>query len=114
MKTKLGIMFALISALGIMAPRRADACGACERPKAQAADAPAGARTATLAVEGMHCASCPVAVRTALRKLDGVLDATVSAADKRAVVQYDPAKVTPEKMAEAITRLGYKTTVATK
>jgi mercuric transport protein len=64
-----------------------------------------------LHVEGMHCASCPVTVRTVLRRLEGVTDVTVSVADKRARVVYDPRRVTPERMAQAVTDAGYPTTV---
>jgi Cu+-exporting ATPase len=70
--------------------------------------------TVTLTVEGMTCASCSVAVRTALKKLDGVRDARVSVEKKRAVVDYEPAKVTPERMIEAVNKLGYKASVAPK
>lgn len=66
---------------------------------------------ANLHIEGMHCASCPVTVRTVLRRLDGVKDVTVSVAEKRARVVYDPGRVTPERMAQAVTDAGYPTTV---
>ena len=64
-----------------------------------------------LHIEGMHCASCPVTVRTVLRRLDGVTDVTVSVADKRARVVYDPGRVTPERMAQTVTDAGYPTSV---
>lgn len=62
----------------------------------------------TLTVEGMTCASCSVAVRTALKRLDGVRDARVSVEEKRAVVDYEPARVTPQQMIDAVNRLGYR------
>jgi mercuric ion binding protein len=68
-------------------------------------------KTALLHVEGMTCAACPVTVRMVLRKLAGVQDASVNRNEKRAVVQYDPAKVTPQQMADAVTKAGYKSTV---
>lgn len=71
-----------------------------------AAQAPATA-TAVLHVDGMHCATCPLTVRTVLRRLDGVRDATVSAERKRARVTYDPARVSPARMARAVTDAGY-------
>lgn len=64
-----------------------------------------------LHIEGMHCAACPVTVRTVLRRLDGVTDVTVSVSDKRARVVYDPRRVTPERMAQAVTDAGYPTSV---
>lgn len=60
-----------------------------------------------LHVDGMTCASCSTAVRLALKRLDGVVDATVSFDEKRAVVTYDPKRVAPEKMVAAIADLGY-------
>lgn len=69
-------------------------------------------RTATLGVEGMTCAACSTSVRVVLKKLDGVVDAKVSLEEKKAVVTYDPGKVTPEKMVETIqAKLPYKAKV---
>lgn len=70
--------------------------------------------TVTLAVEGMSCASCSVAVRVALEKLDGVRDARVSFEQKRAIVRYVVGQVTPQQMVEAVNRLGYRASVGTK
>lgn len=70
------------------------------------AQAPATA-TVVLHVDGMHCATCPLTVRTVLRRLDGVSDATVSTETKTARVTYDPARVTSERMARAVTDAGY-------
>jgi copper chaperone CopZ len=62
----------------------------------------------------MTCASCSVAVRIALKRLDGVRDAHVSVEDKRAVIDYEPAKVTPLQMVAEVNRLGYRASVAPK
>jgi copper chaperone CopZ len=70
--------------------------------------------TVTLTVEGMTCASCSVAVRTALKRLDGVRDARVSVEEKRAVVDYEPTKVTPQQMVDAVNKLGYRASLAPK
>jgi copper chaperone CopZ len=66
-------------------------------------------------VQGMDCAGCVVATRTALRKLDGVRDAggdfgTLEASSAWAV--YDPSRVTPERMMVKIRELGYTPEVA--
>jgi copper chaperone CopZ len=61
----------------------------------------------TLRIDGMTCASCGVAVRTALRRLDGVRQAEVNFDEKRARVVYNPRRVTPERMVRAIEDLGY-------
>jgi copper chaperone CopZ len=64
-------------------------------------------KTATLNIEGMTCG-----VRIVLKKVGGVSDAKVSFDDKKAVVTYDPAKTTPQKMVEAINaKLPYKARV---
>jgi copper chaperone CopZ len=83
-------------------------CSSKAGPEGAAAVSVPAVSTVTIAVEGMTCASCSVAVRTALKHLDSVRDARVSVEEKRAVVDYEPAKVTPEKMVEAINKLGYR------
>ncbi len=70
------------------------------------AQAPAPA-SVVLHVDGMHCATCPLTVRTVLRRLDGVRAASVSAEERTARVTYDPAHVTPERMIRAIEDAGY-------
>jgi len=73
-------------------------------------DATEGPTTAIvgLHIEGMTCPSCKVAVRTALKKLDGVKDAKVDVAAKSATVDFDPTKVTPPQLVDAVNRLGYQ------
>ena len=67
--------------------------------------------TVTLHVDGMTCTSCAVTVRVALKKLDGVKDAVVSVEEKRALVTYEPSKVTPQQMVEVVNKAGYKARV---
>ena len=50
----------------------------------------------------MACWSCAAKVTTALKNIASVEDVKVSAPKNQAVVEYDPAKVTPEKIVEAI------------
>lgn len=77
---------------------------------ASAQQQPAEAQV-TLHIDGMTCASCSVAVRTALRRLEGVRRAEVNVEEKRARVTYEPQRVTPEQMVQAIERLGYRARV---
>jgi mercuric transport protein len=106
--TKLIGTFALGAALGLSASCSTNA-------SAQApAEKTASAQTVTLTVEGMTCASCSVAVRTALKRLDGVRDAKVSVSEKRARVEYEPAKVTPQQLVDAVNKLGYRASLAPK
>lgn len=69
------------------------------------------AKTA-LHIEGMTCGSCATAVKNVLSMTSGVMDATVSYAEKRADVTFDPAETTPQKIAGAIAdALNYQVTV---
>lgn len=68
--------------------------------------------TVTLSVEGMTCASCSVAVKSVLKRLDGVKEAKVNLSEKNAVVEYEPAKVKPHQMVDAVNRLGYQANLA--
>ena len=62
----------------------------------------------TLNVDGMTCGGCTTGVRQCLVKLDGVTEAKVSYEDGKAVVSYNPEKVTKEKMVEEINKIGFK------
>lgn len=68
-------------------------------------------KTITFRVTGMTCGGCVIAVRKVLTRLEGVTKADVSYEDSRAVVTYDPEKVTVEHMIAAIKTLGYEATV---
>lgn len=81
---------------------------------ARAEDTAAGSATVSLHVEGMTCASCRVAVRTALSKLDGVKDARVDVDRKSAAIDFDPTRVTPQQMVDAVNRLGYQARLPAK
>jgi copper chaperone CopZ len=74
----------------------------------------AGPPTVVLHVEGMTCPSCKVAVRTALSKLEGVKDARVDVAQKSAAVEYDPSRMRPRQMLDAVNRLGYQASLPVK
>jgi len=74
----------------------------CLTQPASAAEAQAAYSTATLEIEGMTCGSCATAVKIVLQKTPGVAAARVSYEEKRAVVSYDAAKTTPEKIAAAV------------
>jgi mercuric ion transport protein len=71
-------------------------------------NAPANSKRVTFKVEGMTCASCEPAIRLALQKTPGVKRADVSYERGNAIVDYDPAQVTPEKLRDVINGTGYK------
>ncbi len=70
----------------------------------------------TLKVDGMTCKMCPITIKTAIRKLNGVENADVSYNDKEAKVRYQQDKVIVDEIITAIENAGnYKaTTVSTK
>ncbi|PNY81683.1 heavy metal translocating P-type ATPase [Deinococcus koreensis] len=67
------------------------------------------ARTADLSfpVEGMTCAACVGRVERALKKTDGVLEASVNLATERASVTYLPGATSPAALKEAVRGAGY-------
>ena len=68
-------------------------------------------RTATLAVDNMESAVCPIVVRKALEKVPGVASAQVDLKSKRAVVAFDPAQTTPEALTKATSDAGFPSIV---
>jgi copper chaperone len=62
----------------------------------------------TLKVDGMHCGGCIKHVKDCLLELDGVKKAEVDLDKGEALVDYNPEKVTKEKMVEEVTKTGYK------
>lgn len=66
--------------------------------------------TAVLKVKipSMDCAACALNIQTILRKQAGVQQAQVSFDTKEAVVRYDAAKLSPEKVISAIDQSGFK------
>jgi Cu+-exporting ATPase len=64
-----------------------------------------------LAIKGMSCASCVNRVETALKKVPGVLDASVNLSTERAHVSYIPELVNFEKIATAVTDSGYEAVI---
>jgi copper chaperone CopZ len=69
----------------------------------------AGTRTVSIPVEGMSCMVCVSSVKRAAQGIDGVRDAEVDLAGKRAKISYVEGTTSPEQIAAAIARLGYKT-----
>jgi copper chaperone CopZ len=68
--------------------------------------------TVRLRISKMTCGGCATTARLALKKLDGVLAASVSYGDSIGVVRYDPRRVTPEQITAHLTRLtGYPSRV---
>jgi mercuric ion binding protein len=71
----------------------------------------AAPQTVTLSMPGMTCSSCPITVKKALTKVDGVQQAKISYEKREATVTYDDSKTSVEKIALATTNAGYPSTV---
>ncbi|WP_291298464.1 heavy-metal-associated domain-containing protein [Elioraea sp.] len=97
----------IIGALAAMAGLGAAAALVPLQSPAQAQREQAQTRTASFAVDNMTCATCPITVRTAMSRVDGVRSVDVDFASKRATVSYDPARATPDVIAAASTNAGY-------
>ena len=59
-------------------------------------------------IAGMSCASCVNTVETALRSVEGVLDASVNLAREQATVAFIPGVATPEALRRAVRDAGYE------
>ncbi|GER90565.1 hypothetical protein KDW_47270 [Dictyobacter vulcani] len=59
-------------------------------------------------LEGMTCASCSMRIEKGLKKLPGVLDASVNLATEQGTVTYDPTQTDVSKMVQKVDAIGYK------
>ncbi len=59
------------------------------------------------AIVGMHCASCAITIERALKKIKGVIEASVSYGAEKATVGYDPATTGPDVLAKVVKSIGY-------
>ena len=60
-----------------------------------------------LVVIGMTCASCATNVENALKKVDGVISATVNLATRKATVEFNPGLTNVPLLEKAIKNVGY-------
>lgn len=82
------------------------AAGSAVPPSAFAAE-----KMITLSVPSMNCEACPITVRKALEKVPGVTNVKATYEPKEAVVTFDDAKTSVEKLTEATKRAGYPSSV---
>ncbi len=80
---------------------------ACLVLAAAAAPARAATQTVTLSVPGMTCAACPITVKTALSRVEGVSKTEVSFQKLQAVVTFDDAKTSVQALTRATADAGY-------
>ena len=70
----------------------------------------AAMKTVTLSVPGMTCAACPITVKKALTRVDGVQKVAVSYEKLEAVVTFDDARTNVEALTKATENAGYPAT----
>ncbi len=68
-------------------------------------------QTATFDVEKMTCATCPIAVRKAMQRVDGVKEVNVDLDSKTAIVTYDAGVTTTAEIGNASTDVGFPASV---
>jgi mercuric ion binding protein len=78
---------------------------------ALAGNAWAASQTVTLAVPDMTCSACPLTVKAALTKVDGVTKVEASLENKEAVVTFDDAKTSIAALTKATANAGYPSSV---
>ena len=69
-------------------------------------------QTTIFAIENMTCPLCPVTVKTAMERVEGVQSVKIDFAAKTATVVFDPSVTTVEAIAAASTNVGYPATPA--
>lgn len=74
----------------------------------QAEEKAAGTKSATFKVTGMVCGSCEASMKEAVSKVEGLKSIEPNAEKSTAVVSYDPARTTEEKIAAAINATKFK------
>ena len=69
-------------------------------------------KTVTFDVEKMTCATCPISVRKAMQRVDGVKEVKVDLETKSAVVTFDAGITTVAEIGKASTDVGFPALVA--
>jgi mercuric ion binding protein len=67
----------------------------------------ASPQTVILNVSGMTCATCPITVKKALEKVQGVSKVDVRFEKKQVLVTFDDAKTNTDALLKATTNAGY-------
>ncbi|WP_313340360.1 heavy-metal-associated domain-containing protein [Sedimentibacter sp.] len=62
----------------------------------------------TLQLEELGCPSCVKKIETALKKQDGVNEASVLFNSSKAKIEYDEEKIDSAKISKVVTDLGYE------
>lgn len=68
-------------------------------------------KTVTLSIPSMDCAACPITVKQALAKVEGIKAVSSDLAKRQTTVRFDDAKVTPALITQTTTNAGFPATV---
>lgn len=71
----------------------------------------AASKTVTLDVQKMKCATCPITIKKALSKVNGVRKIDVSLEKKEAVVVFDDTQTNAAALVEATTNAGFPSNI---
>jgi mercuric ion binding protein len=69
-------------------------------------------KSVTLAVPGMTCPTCPITIKKALMKEQGVANVTVRYEKKELIVSFDDAKTTPDAIMKSTAAVGFPSQIA--
>jgi len=75
------------------------------------ASALADLQTATLSVQEMTCAACPLTVKAALNRVDGVSQVDVNYPDHEVMVTFDDTLTSVETLTQATGNAGFPSTL---
>ena len=68
-------------------------------------------RVVTLSVPGMTCPACPITVKTALFRVDGVEKIDVAFEQREVVVTFNDSKTSTQRLTQATRNAGYPSTI---
>lgn len=68
-------------------------------------------KTVTLSIPAMNCAACPITVKAALTKLDGIASVSSDLRKRQTTVTFDDAKLTTARITQATKDAGFPSTV---
>lgn len=108
----LGISGAWIGNLTALEPYRPLFIGVALLALVLAFPALAATQTVTLSVPGMTCATCPITVKKAISKVEGVDKVDVTFEKREAVVTFDDAKTSVQQLTKATEDAGYPSSIA--
>jgi mercuric ion binding protein len=72
----------------------------------------AATKSVTLEVPGMTCPTCPITIKEALMKEQGVASVTVHYEKKELIVSFDDAKTTPDAIMKSTAVVGFPSQIA--